>query len=336
MAFLSRILSVVLIAGWCSIGLHAQSSSIFQMLTQKEMNKITLEVDLTALLANRKKNDYIPAKLIDPNGKKWDIEVKTRGKYRRKTCVIPPLKLKFSKKALKSAGLDTLNEVKLSIPCYENDLGDDLVVKEYIAYRMFEHLTEACVKARLIKLVLIDNHVGKSRTMYSMLLEDEEETTARLQGVTVEEYGLPNDSLLINQAALVSVFEFMIGNTDWDLSMIRNVRTIRSREGGKVLVIPYDFDFSGFVSAPYASPSSESGLKTVRERFLMHNNLPPEQLKKAALRLLSVRKELTDICRTRYLSREDSDQLVLFLDTFFERIKTDEALPSTLAAPPTE
>jgi hypothetical protein len=226
--------------------------------------------------------------------------------------------------------------VKLSIPCFENDKGDELVVKEYLAYRMFEHLTEACVKARLIKLKLVDSHVGKSYTLVSMMIEDEEETNARLNGSIVEEYGLPVDSFLINQAALVSVFEFMIGNTDWDVSMIRNVRTIRSKENGKVLLIPYDFDFSGFVSAPYASPSSDSGLKTVRERFLIHNGIPQEHLKKAANRLLLSRKDLTTICRSKYLDRETAQGLVDFLDSFFDKVRATENLPTMISAPPTE
>jgi hypothetical protein len=340
MVLLYRVLFVLIGICWLCSGVNAQTptppKSVFQTLTETEFSKITLEVDLTTLLANRKKNDYIPATLSTSDGKKWSVEVKTRGKYRRKICEIPPLKIKFSKKALKSQGLDTLNEVKLSIPCFENDKGDELVVKEYLAYRMFEHLTEACVKARLIKLKLVDSHVGKSYTLVSMMIEDEEETNARLNGSIVEEYGLPVDSFLINQAALVSVFEFMIGNTDWDVSMIRNVRTIRSKENGKVLLIPYDFDFSGFVSAPYASPSSDSGLKTVRERFLIHNGIPQEHLKKAANRLLLSRKDLTTICRSKYLDRETAQGLVDFLDSFFDKVRATENLPTMISAPPTE
>ncbi|MBK7407129.1 MAG: hypothetical protein IPJ40_03020 [Saprospirales bacterium] len=49
----------------------------------------------------------------------------------------------------------------------------------------------------------------------------------------------------------------MISNTDWDLSMSRNIRLMRSRQR-KNSGYSYDFDFSGLVNAFYACPSAES------------------------------------------------------------------------------
>lgn len=311
-----------------------KKTSIFESLTPVEAVKITLETDYTTLLANRKKNVYIPARIIAADGQSFDLEVKPRGKFRRKTCDVPPIKLKFSKKTLRAAGFDTLNEIKLVMPCFDNDEGDELIVKEYIAYRLFEHMTNASVRARLIKLTLIDTHVEKKRTMMAMLVEDNEETAARLNGVESETYGLPADSLITHQAALVSMFEYMIGNTDWEISMIRNVRLIQSRETGKVLVVPYDFDFSGFVSAPYASPSSESGLRTVRERFLMSSGLQPEALKRATRQLKAAEPELMRICDSKYLSRAGSENIKTYLRSFFQRAGESDEMPSIMKAPP--
>ncbi len=310
--------------------------SIFQVLSAEEMPKITLELDLTTVKANKKTNNYYPANLITANEKRYEIEVKPRGKYRRKTCFYPPLKLKFKKKVLKADGLDTLNDIKLVLPCLEDDRGDDLIVKEYLAYKMFEQVTDACVKVKLIKLTIIDTHTGKKKTVIAMLAEDEEETNKRMKGQIVEQYGLPLDSMLINQFATVVMFEYMIGNTDWDVSMIRNVRTIRAPETGKVVVIPYDFDFSGLVSAPYASPSSDSGLKTVRDRFLYANGLSPEQLRRGTQRLLSARKEFIAICRNKYLPREEQDNLIGYLESFFARAESNKDMPTTLIAPPAD
>ena len=295
-------------------------SSIFEQLTQKEMNRLTLEVDLTTLLAGRKTNKYFPARLSLEKGGSWEVEVKPRGRYRRKVCEMPPLKIKFKKKALQAQGLDTLNEIKLTIPCHQDEQGNELVVKEYLAYRMFEQLTPVAVRARLVRLTLVDTHIGKEIQMTALLLEDEEETAKRFHGQLIEEYGLPVDSLLVNQAALVTVFQYMIGNTDWDINMIRNVRTIRSMEGGKVIVIPYDFDFSGLVNAPYATPSSESGLRNVRERFLVNTGLSPEALRRAALRIKSSKPALMALCKSKYLSADSTTDLQEYLESFFGQI----------------
>ncbi len=320
------------------IATYAQlvKTTIFQVLSADEMPKITLELDLTTVTAQKKTNNYFPASLTTANGKRYEIEVKPRGKYRRKTCIFPPLKLKFKKKVLKAEDLDTLNDIKLVLPCLEDDRGDDLIVKEYLAYKMFEHITEACVKVKLIKLTIVDTHTGKKKTVMAMLAEDEEETTKRMKGQVIEQYGLPLDSMLINQLATVVMFEYMIGNTDWDVSMIRNVRTIRAPETGKVVVIPYDFDFSGLVSAPYSSPSSDSGLKTVRDRFLYANGLTPEQLRRGTQRLLAARKEFITICRNKYLPREEQDNVIAYLESFFARAESTKDMPTTLIAPPAD
>jgi hypothetical protein len=311
-----------------------KKQSVFEYLTAQEAIKLTLSTDYTELLAGRKKNEYQPATLSNEAGKVFNVEIRPRGKFRRKTCEVPPVKIKFSKKALRSEGLDTLNEMKLVMPCYNNDRGNELVIKEYLTYRMFEHLTQASVRARLIKLTLIDTHVEKKRTMYAILLEDQEETIARIGGTLVEAYGTPADSLITNQAALVTMFEYMIGNTDWEISMMRNVRLVRSNSPeGKILVVPYDFDFSGLVSAPYASPSSESGLKNVRERFLMSNGLQLEHLRRATRQIYSARNELLALCDSKHLSRSASADMKQYLESFFSKAAESDQLPEKMKAP---
>ncbi len=295
---------------------------------------MTLEMDITTLIENKKSDTYFPAMLTTADGTSYKMEVKPRGKYRRKIAEIPPLKLKFKKKFLLAAGLDTLNEIKMVLPTIDNAQGDELLIKEYLAYRMFERLTSASVHARLIKLTIRDTHVEKSkRVMMAMLIEDEEELVARLHGKLVEQYGLPADSLLMDQAGLVAMFEYMVGNTDWDISMMRNVRLVQSAESGKVAVVPYDFDFSGFVSAPYASPSSESGLRTVRDRFLMANGISQESLKRAVQVLRASRKDFFELCRSKYLNKTTSADMIAYLETFYNAVALKDDVPLTLRIP---
>ena len=199
---------------------------------------------------------------------------------------------------------------------------------------MFERLGVASVRARLIKLNLRDTHVENSkRTVLAILVEDEEETVARIKGKLVEQYGLPADSMLMDQAGLVAMFEYMIGNTDWDISMMRNVRLVQSRESEKVCVIPYDFDFSGLVSAPYASPSSESGLRTVRDRFLMANGIAPEALKRAVQLLRASKKDFYEICRSKYINKVVAADMIAYLETFYNAVELKDEVPATLRMP---
>jgi hypothetical protein len=305
--------------------------SIFEVLTEKEAAKMTLETDLTTIIEQKRSNQYFPGTLRTDDGKVYRVEVKPRGKFRRKISAFPPLKIKFKKKELLAQGLDTLNEIKLVLPCYETDKGDELIIREYLAYRMFEKLTDASLRARLIRLTIRDTHVEKAKKpMFAILLEDEEELEKRLNGVLSEDYGVPVDSLHSYQSALTVMFQYMIGNTDWDISMLRNIRMLRAKESGKLFIVPYDFDFSGLVSAPYATPSSDSGLKTVRDRFLMNYGLKPEVLKRALNTLRASKQDFYSLCKSKYLRYDASEDMLSYLRGFFERVEKQSEIPQMM------
>lgn len=311
----------------------ATSSTIFEKLTATEAIELTLETDLTNFVAQKKTNNYMPGTLRTKDGKTYTVEVRPRGRYRRKVSKIPPMKIRFSEKELQAENLDSLNEIKIALPSVHTEQGNELIVKEYLAYRMFEKVSDAHFRARLVKLTLIDtNEKGSGKKkLYAIFIEDEEEVARRLHGIPEDEYGIKMEKFEQDQAALVVMYQYLIGNTDWDFAMRRNVELIKKNENEKMLVLPYDFDFSGLVSAPYASPSSESGVKTVRDRYLMSAGIDTVALKSATNLLKTKEKEFYKICRSRYLSNEASDNMVLFLESFFKNMEGKDVAPVVMA-----
>jgi len=83
----------------------------------------------------------------------------------------------------------------------------------------------------------------------------------------VEVASAPPSDFQQEQAALMYVFQFMIGNTDWAISQFHNVKALRI--GSEYFPIPYDFDWSGLVDAPYAGPNPKIAdrIENVRERL---------------------------------------------------------------------
>ncbi|HRI62329.1 MAG TPA: hypothetical protein PK228_21460 [Saprospiraceae bacterium] len=297
------------------------ATSVFDYLTTEEGAVFTLELDLTDLINNKNTKTYFPGSLTTADGKMLKVEARSRGKFRRRICDIPPLKLKFSKKELKAKGLDTLNEMKLVVPCFDDPQGEDLLLREYVAYRMFERLSPYSVRARLIKVIFRDKHVEEARKpVYCLLVEHEEQIAARLQGTIVQEYGLKADTLQTDQAALTSVFEYMIGNTDWGLADVRNVYQFKSAPDQKINLIPFDFDFAGLVNAPYAVPKTDSGLKNVRERRLLAEGIPAAALRQAAEKIKSAQADIMAMCAAGYLSKNTAKEMTHYMESFFQNI----------------
>ena len=64
----------------------------------------------------------------------------------------------------------------------------------------------------------------------------------------------------------MAVFQFMIGNTDWSVPYLQNIKFITKDSTKAPLTVPYDFDHAGIVSAPYALPAEELEMSSVLER----------------------------------------------------------------------
>ncbi|MCK6693467.1 MAG: hypothetical protein L6Q97_15385, partial [Thermoanaerobaculia bacterium] len=236
------------------------------------------------------------------------------------------------KNTLQAQGLDSLNEIKVALPMNKGTESNELLVKEYLAYRMFEQMTNTSLRARLVKLVLVDKETKrpKPRTFMAIFIEDEEEAAARLGGKPLDRFGVTTEQLDMRQAALITLFQYMIGNTDWDFEMQRNVRFIQPNAEEKILAIPYDFDFCGLVNAPYASPASGTGLETVRDRILMAGNLPEDSILYARQTLLKHRAGLYALCKSEHLSKYTADQMIRYLDDFFNKIEASTEIPAMM------
>jgi hypothetical protein len=191
--------------------------------------------------------------------------VKTRGHFRKakSNCVYPPLMLQFSRKDQSPGSLFyAQDKLKLVMPCQ----GDEYVVREWLVYRLYNLVTPKSFRARLVRVTLADQD-GKRRTpFYGILLEDEKSMARRNQLISVERMKLRPEYTDRKQFLTMAVFEYMIGNTDWSVQYMQNIKFIAADSLSTPFTVPYDFDHAGIVSAPYAKPAEELQMNSVRER----------------------------------------------------------------------
>jgi hypothetical protein len=95
----------------------------------------------------------------------------------------------------------------------------------------------------------------------------------------------------------------------------------------KVITVPYDFDFSGLVGAPYATPSSDSGLRTVRDRFLMSNGIDPIAMEKAIVKMKSQKDDLFASCMIKTLNKASISEMMAYLNTFYKAVENTNTVP---------
>ncbi len=204
---------------------------------------------------------------LDGNAVTVPLRARTRGIWRLKTCDFPPLRLNFSSETSKGSIFDKLDKPKLVSYCEDSDGYERYVLQEFQLYRIYRLLTPVSHNARLLKLSYADSGSGKVRaTRHGFVIEEPKALAARLGGKIMEEKGAVSSDLDPYQNALLGVFQYMIGNTDFSVAGLHNVELL-FKDDGIVLPIAYDFDFAGAVNARYATPDVSLNIPNVRRRL---------------------------------------------------------------------
>jgi len=193
------------------------------------------------------------------------VTMKTRGHFRKSLggCTYPPLLISFDNSSGKASSLFREQaHLKLVMPCS----GDEYVIREWMVYRLQNLLTPLSFRARLVKVTLVDTKSGKaSPPFYGMFLEEEKQMARRNALVPVTRKLLPQQCD-IDRFTDAAVFEYLIGNTDWSVEYLQNIKLLAKDSLSVPFAVPYDFDLSGIVGAPYAKPAEELQLGSVRTR----------------------------------------------------------------------
>lgn len=314
-----------------------QASSIFDLLSThpsaglEEARKINLRLPMDSIYAKTKKEQDATLSFVDDTGREFrrPLQVGVRGKFRRRTCTFPPLKLNFSKKQLQADGLAPHDKLKLVTPCFEDENGQLLILKEYLAYKIYEQLNPASFRTQLVEITYRDvHHQYPDQTVFAFILEDNGELAERLGGVKVKDkHGISPDRFDRQSEITQALFSFMIGNHDWSLAMARNLKMVEL-SGGEIIPVPYDFDFSNMVDAPYRSLNSSIGQTQFQQRIYLGLYCADEMLEEAFLHFQEKRKSINKMIRGfSIMPIEERVEIVNYLGSFyyeFRRLQKDQ------------
>jgi hypothetical protein len=231
---------------------------------------IVLKGNLRDLLNDRSDNPQNYPLVLSynkPNGTEINlpVELKARGHFRKlkENCKYPPLLIQFPKKGPQMSTLfSQQNKLKLVMPCNS----DEFVIREWLVYKLYNLVTANSFKARLVKVKLDDDKNKKTGvSFYGILLEEEKQMAKRNKMVSVVKKIQPEKTQK-NTFLTMAVFQYMIGNTDWSIQYLQNIKLLAADSNAVPLSVPYDFDHAGIVNASYAKPAEELLMTSIRER----------------------------------------------------------------------
>ncbi|HEX3675981.1 MAG TPA: hypothetical protein VHU79_01105 [Sphingomicrobium sp.] len=301
---------------------------------------IVIQAPLSGLIHNRS-TAVVEGTLTDPNGQALPVALSVRGITRRATdvCDFPPLRVQFTAAPAPTSLFAGQKRLKLVTHCRNSASFQQYVLLEYSIYRMYNLLTPHSFRVRLANIDYLgaDGRPIISRVGY--FLEDLSDLAKR--NGTKETHApaaIPATDLSPTDAARYALLQHMISNHDWSMragpagkNCCHNAELMGPLGPGTTIPVPYDFDFSGFVNAPYATTPDQLHISSVRERVYRGYCIDNSQVLEVARQMREARPQMmAAITSTPGLDPNTASRAISFLDGFFADIATDDAVNSKL------
>jgi hypothetical protein len=260
----------------------------------QRMLDLTIEAPLSQLRRDRGENrPFRPAVLRYTTGdgteRELRIALRARGNFRLQqgTCDFPSFFLRVDDPASSETLFSRQSVVPLLAHCRTDRREyEQFVLLEYLIYRTYAVLTDRSLEARLARITYLDTE-GRNApiTRYAVFTEHFDHLAARLGWEVLQIPVVPPDQVAPFDLARFEVFQYFIGNTDFDPfhaepgedACCHNAVLIGTMVG-PVIPVPFDFDWSGVVDPPYARPDPRFGIRSVRERRYWGICRPREEL----------------------------------------------------------
>jgi hypothetical protein len=295
--------------------------------------EVKLTTDIRKLRNDKTKMVWLPARIemnfADTLVIDETIQVEPRGSFRKANCDLASLMLDFNTGT--SPVLSKLKKLKLVGGCRDNEASEALLLREYLVYKIYNILSPMSFRVKLLHVTYTDSMKRmKPYTQYAFLIEDIKDVGARNNCVEMR-IGRPIGTEGCNrqQITFVSIFEYMIGNTDYAVPNHHNIKLLTPATDtfARPYPIPYDFDYSGVVNAPYAIPDENLDIQNVKERYYRGYERTMPELDTIVLVFKNDHDRIMAYINNFYLLKPyDRKDMINYLEQFYDIIKSESLI----------
>lgn len=282
---------------------------------------LTLTFNFGELREHRDDEKRIDAGLDVGNQFSFPVRIASRGVTRKKICDFPPLHIYLTDSICQKWDWGSYKRYKLVTHCMVGDGTEDLLLREYLAYQLYNLITPVSLRVQLCR-VLYQTESDTSRHL-AFLIEDDDEMASRVNGKILKDDDGDISQIDKLQYQNLVMFQYMIGNTDWNLTKRHNMRFVQADSSQHALPVPYDFDYSGLVNAPYASVHPSLPVKSVRDRFWQYRGSASDDFNTTVDLFISKKSDfLQSINDLNLLADSTRQSIVTYISSFYEEIES--------------
>ena len=309
----------------------------------------TLALTLTApwreFVRNKNSKASYPGTLeyVDESGAKhaMPLAVAARGHNRLKVCRFPPVKLIFDKEAIKGTLFRGSKALKLVTHCAGDQRSEQDLVREMLAYRIYNLITPRSFRIRPLSVTYVDSaDRAPDGPHHAFLIEDDSDLARRNDLPKLDVPTLDLAQLEPLEASRFSLFEYLIGNTDFAVLLgtsadrcCHNAVLIGDNKPSMVFAVPYDFDSSGLVDTRYSIPSPVLKTSSNRERVFRGFCAKNATLEGARREMLRLEPQVLDMVRSdTLLDAKGKVTASEYLSNGFDDLRDDERFAREIIA----
>lgn len=304
-----------------------ESKKAAELFQSTEMLGVKLQYSNRELKNATNDSTYLPSQLVykteDGISDSLKVQLRRRGNNRLENCYFAPVKIKIKKDNAKKTLFKGNKNLKLVLPCLLQRDNNDNVIKEYIAYKLYEFVSPVHFKTRMVDLTYEEIKGKKIREhqLKAFLIEDDKNVAKRFEGKVYDRNSHP-----LQQDDLNSVrhafFQYMIGNTDFSQMYQHNVKLIFINK--EMIPVPYDFDMSGLTNCSYALVSTigdeQLDITSVTQRRYRGFKRDPKYFTQVRLEFLANKPQMLavfDSCKPLFESEREYETARNYIIDFF-------------------
>lgn len=290
---------------------------------------ITFTFNMREFMRRKSDPDYVDALMVIHISEKdsviKDLRIRPRGNFRRSVCAFPPIMINPRQEDSASDFPLGNRNIKLVTHCRNRNFFENYVLKEYLVYKLYNLVTDYSLKVRLAEIKYVNSlDTGDFISRYGFLIENIEDMAERNHAIVLDNETLRQIDMIPVMMTRMALFEYMIGNFDWQLGKPHNIETIKAMDiiTPMAIPVPYDFDFSGLVDAPYAEPREDLGIKTVRQRVYLGICGHQDEWNTVLDEFEELQPDFYDVINHfHYLDSKIRKQIISYLDEFYSLIR---------------
>ncbi len=334
-------LLLLLFVSICISGLQAQQlaldsadDSLSLLFRSEEILPVRMAYSQKVLKAETNDSTYMKTgfsyRMEDGSWDSLEIKVRTRGNWRLKNCYYYPVKVRVKKSVAKGTVFEGNKKLKMVLPCQQVNDGNDNVIKEFMAYKLYELVSPYHFKTRLLDIDFAETKGKKVKEhkIKGFFIEDIDKVADRHNANQLKRsvHPLQQDNICCVRN---DFFQYMIGNTDFSVAYRHNEKLIFI-EDKKAMPVPYDFDMSGLVNANYAVVSQVQNevleIESVTERLYRGFKRTDGDYNKVRQEFLENRTkffEVVDGLEVYFENPREFEEARSFLMDFFKVLQDD-------------